>query len=1083
MKWLFLFAYTCSGFAGLVYQVCWTRLLTLYIGHGTAAASAVVAAFLGGLAVGAAGGGAVVSRLTARQSLITYAALEIGVVAAALIIPVELRALTPALAYAYSDGAPGVLFPVIRLLSCLLLIFVPALALGATFPLAIRWFASDSGSRARASSALYALNTTGAAVGAVLAGFVLIPRLGVWGTTLVGVAGSIVAAGSVLLLLRVERDGIGVVSVARTTLGPVRVGRYKRLIPSRKLLADTTEVPRTAKRARKATMPAVAVTGAPWLAAAVLGFSGFAALLHEIAWTRILTLVLGPTTYAFAATLAAVISGVAIGSGIGTWAVARTRQPALWLSVALLGGAVTAVLTYSFAGGPVPRLVAKHMAAAPDTFEQLLWQGGLLTTALILPTAACLGAAFPLAMAMADDSSESAAGLFGRVYAVNTLGAVLGSLAAGFILIPAFGLETTLKIVSACLIAAALLVLFVAVLSKAARVGGILASGAAALMMLFTPTWDRELLASGIYMYAPYVPEGLDVDALLKAGSLLYYREGAAGTVSVKRLTGTTTLAVDGKTDASNRGDMLTQTLVAHLPLLLHDAPRTVAIIGLGSGVTVGSALTHPVGQVDVLEISPEVVEASAHFEQENHSALADPRTNLIVGDGRSHLRLSRRQYDVIISEPSNPWIAGVAALFTREFFQSARDRLAPGGIICQWANVYNISDRDLRSIVATFQSVFPYATAWLVGRDDVLLIASDEPLDQRLRNISLHWSRSGVAADLRDVAVVEPFSLWSLFVAGPPELRRYGAGTQILTDDRMTLEFSAPRELHGRSAGENGAALTALLGPEGGPHVIRRARTSATARQWRHRGVMMSARDAHSDAYDDYVKALTLDAADGDALEGLVRTAAITNRGSDALSWIKTLMAGRTPTAGVLVARSKLLASIDAKEDALMTAREAALMQPPSITALEQLASLYADAGQTTPLDGVVGQLRELAPRGAATGYYAAVASFLRGDAEQAVRHAESAIAIDRKYAAVYDLIGAAFTTLGQADRARDAFMTSLRFNAHDSTAYANLGVLELRAGNYEAASDYFAEALWLEPDSPMAREGLNASLLPRRR
>ena len=228
-------------------------------------------------------------------------------------------------------------------------------------------------------------------------------------------------------------------------------------------------------------------------------------------------------------------------------------------------------------------------------------------------------------------------------------------------------------------------------------------------------------------MYAPYVPKDLDLETLLKAGTLLYYREGAAATVSVKRLTGTTTLAVDGKIDASNRGDMLTQKLVAHLPLLLHDNPREVGIIGLGSGVTAGRGAA-PSDRARRRDRDLAGSRRGVALSSRPRTATRSPirARNLIVGDGRSHLLLTDRSYDVIISEPSNPWIAGVAALFTREFFAAARARLAPGGIICQWANAYNISDADLRSIVATFRSVFPDGTVWLVGADDVLLVASD---------------------------------------------------------------------------------------------------------------------------------------------------------------------------------------------------------------------------------------------------------------------------------------------------------------------------------------------------------------------
>jgi spermidine synthase len=1044
VPWLFLLAYTASGLAGLVYEVTWTRLLTLHIGHTTAAASAVVAAFLGGLAAGAAAGGVLASRLSPRRSLQLYAGVEVGVALAALILPFELRALQPLLAWAYNDGAPGALFPAVRLLSCLLMVFIPAAALGASFPLAIRWFTSASADAARPSGMLYFLNTAGAAAGALLAGFFLIPAIGMSGAALVGIAASVLAAVSVLALLAMH-------------IGPPTQVNYPAARKSRK----------TARQHDAAAPPK------SWLAAVVLALSGFASLMHEIAWTRILALVLGPTIYAFAATLAAVIAGIAIGSGLGTSLVGRTKRPAAWLAVVLTGAAVTTSVTYSLAGRAIPALVARQMAATDDVFEQILQQGMPLTAALILPTAICLGAAFPLALAIARGPAEQAAERFGLVYALNTVGAVTGSLLAGFLFIPLFGLQNTLRVVSACLIAATVIVLVWGAVSRNGRIAGALASLAAVVVLAFSPPWDRELLASGAYLYAPYVPRNLDLEALLKAGTLLYYEEGAAATVTVKKLTGTTTLAVDGKTDASNRGDMLTQKLVAHLPLLLHERPREAVVIGLGSGVTLGAALTHPIARADVVEISPEVVEASSFFIQENHRALDDPRTNLIVGDGRSHLLLSRRKYDVIISEPSNPWIAGVAALFTREFFLAARERLAPGGLICQWANAYNISDADLRAIVATFLSVFPQGTAWLVGADDVLLVAGEGPLDQQLANIERHWARPGVADDLREVAALEPFALWSLYVGGPDELARYASGAPLLHDDTMRLEFSGPRELHGRRSGENGERLVALLGQADGPPLIRQAKASASAAAWRNRGAMMAKRDAYSLAYDDYLRALSLDPNDSAALDGLVRAAALTDRGSDALAWLKSF-SGETATPETLVAMSKLLAAIGASDDAVQTAARAVAMAPSNAAVIEQLATLSADAGDTSRLDQTVATLQRVAPDRAATQYFAAVAAFLRGRAEEAVQLARRAVEIDSTYAATYDLIGAAYARLGRVDDARQAFQASLRHDPHDSAAYTNLGLLELAAGNHDLAGRYFAEALWLDPESPAAREGL---------
>ena len=279
--------------------------------------------------------------------------------------------------------------------------------------------------------------------------------------------------------------------------------------------------------------------------------------------------------------------------------------------------------------------------------------------------------------------------------------------------------------------------------------------------------WDREWLAAGGYLYTRFVPSGVDRHAALTAGTLLYYREGATGTVSVKALTGDRSLSIDGKVDASTARDMLTQKMLAHLPLLLHPNPRQVGIVGLGSGVTLASALVHPIASVDVVEISPEVVERISVFRRRERRALDDPRTRLVRGDGRTHFSLTSRRYDVVISEPSNPWMAGVAALFTQEFFQTVRGRLAPGGIFCQWAHTYDVSDADLRSIVATFRAVFPDGTMWLAGDGDLLLVGSTAPLEPRLEDISTAWQRPGVGEDLRTVGMQEPFALLSLFVGG----------------------------------------------------------------------------------------------------------------------------------------------------------------------------------------------------------------------------------------------------------------------------------------------------------------------------
>jgi spermidine synthase len=624
------------------------------------------------------------------------------------------------------------------------------------------------------------------------------------------------------------------------------------------------------------------------------------------------------------------------------------------------------------------------------------------------------------------------------------------------------------------LIAGALVVCAAGRMSSRSRIAGFLSSIAAVGIVFSTPPWDRALLASGGYKYAPYVPKGLDLSTALRAGTLLYYREGPTGIVTVKQLTGNLSLGIDGKVDASTSADMLTQKMLAQLPLLLHGHARTLCIIGLGSGVTLASALVHPIAAADVLEISPEVVEASRFFSAVNRHALDDPRTRLIIGDGRSHLSLSNTRYDVIISEPSNPWMAGVATLFTREFFTAARDRLAPDGIICQWAHTYDISEADLRSVVRTFAAVFPEGTMWLVGDGDLLLVGSAAPLNTRLHNIADGWSVPAVAADLGSVSARDPFALLSMFVGGPTELEKYGDAAVPQTDDRLRLEFSGPRAVNATAAGTNTATLRNLLAEHELPGTIARARSTAGAAQWRDRGAMMLAAAAYDQAYESFVTASRLDPADPDALDGIVRAAVALHREGDAASVLTRLATANPTVAAPRIAISKLEGAAGAFSAAVAAAKDACRIAPNQAEPLDQLASLSADSGDAAELDLVVDQLRRLFPARASTRYYEAASKFLHGDLAAASTLAQQSIEKDPRRAASHNLLGAIQASLGQSEQARGAFRAALDLDARDSATYTNLGLLELSSGNGDKAAGLFAEALSIDPTSDAARQGL---------
>lgn len=1023
----------------------WTRLLALRLGHTTAAAATVVSAFMGGLALGALGAGIVAPRLNARRALHLYALAEALVVLSAVTLPWQIHLLTPLLRAAYGE-APGPAFAAVRVAACIGLLLVPTTALGASFPLAARARELMGGS----AGALYAANTCGAAIGAAAAGFLLLPALGISRTLGVGVAMTTVAT---VLALFVARHEGAAGSAPQSGIPATRPTRGRR--------ARTASPSRTPHERDPV-----------WLPPVVAAFTGVAGFVLEIAWTRVFALVAGPSAYAFSATLVCFIGGLALGSVAGA-ALARARgREGAALACTLGASALVAYVTAGLAGTTLPAWIAVDFAASTDGYLTALVRHVVWIGALMVPVAASLGCTFPLLLRMAARQPGRITAE-ARVYGLNTLGSVAGALATGFILLPTLGLEATLDAAVVVLAVAATVTALATQPTLAWRVLPPAIAVAALVAVPMRAPWNRMLLVSGAYKYGRYI-EASDVQAVLTAGTLRYYRDGAASTVAVRDLTGTRSLSIDGKVDASSDSDMATQKLLAHVPLLLHANPARVLVIGLGSGVTAGAALTHPVRAVDVVELSPEVVESSVHFVRENRHALEDPRTRVIVGDGRSHLMLSRAAYDVIVSEPSNPWMAGVAALFTREFFELARARLAPGGILCQWAHTYDISTEDLRSIAATFTSVFPQGTMWVVGEGDLLMVGASEPLVPALSALATNWARPGVADDLASVGVVEPFGLVSMLAGGPAQIARLAAGGTIQRDDRMALEYTGPRALNGSSREANTSLVAALQHQVRQRTEVAQLMQQAGAAEWRRRGTMMLRTRAFNAAYEDFDRALALSAGDVEAADGLARVAVAAGREQHAVGRLQQLADRHPSEPAPRVALARLLAATGRTEEAIRAAIDACRMTPPSVAALEQLAAIYADAGDADGLSAAVAELVRLFPDSRATAYYEGALAFLRGDLPSARGRAERAIARGDAGAPAHNLLGAIYATGGDPVRARESFARAVSLDPRDVSAYTNLATLEASQGHTDTARALFAEALTLDPRLDAARAGL---------
>ncbi len=784
-----------SGASGLIYQVVWSRALTLVFGSTTQGVATVLAAFMGGLALGSWLASRIGDRIAAP--LRAYGLMEGGIALLALCVLL----LMPALETVYRA-----LYPLLQLsLAGLTLVrFLLAAAfllptttlMGATLPILSAYFERRGSIEGQGASILYAVNTAGAVAGTAAAGFWLLPLLGMRMTTLLAASLNLIASlGALYLSRRVEEGGREI------------------LIPFADRLARDEGGAETARdplppQARAAAAAAIAV-------------SGTGALILEVSWTRTLSMILGSSTHAFTVMLTVFLIGLAAGSAVASRLLKRIRDPVgAFARVELATGVAVYAGVYIFP--ELPYLFLKLFRAAGDAPA---WFGAgrfaLAGSVMLVPTF-LLGAAFPLAVRCQRLGAEEAARPVGFLYAVNTLGAIIGSLAAGFLLVPSLGLRHT--VIVGALVNLSVGAFLLAVSPSGRRVLRYALAGFLVLLMpgllLGAPPWNPLVMTSGVFQYAPtYVDlfptrkEFLDYQA---AHQQLFYRDGLTTTVTVEkrpmRHDGRVwlVLTVNGKVDASSVGDMETQILLGQLPMLMAPDPRRVMVIGWGSGITVGSILTHGGAEsVRALEIEPAVVEASRFFQDHNNRPLDDPRASIEINDARHALLVDPGAYDVIVSEPSNPWLSGPSRLFTREFFLILRERLAPGGILCQWVQLYGLEVESYRTLLRTLDEVFDEVLVFKGSPGDTLVVAGTTPLRLDVSRIAERMQGPAVKADLLRAKVNSPASLFARFRVGGPAVGALVGPGPLNTDDNSLIEFAAARTLHVTSDFDNDRMLT----------------------------------------------------------------------------------------------------------------------------------------------------------------------------------------------------------------------------------------------------------------------------------
>lgn len=738
---LLLLAFFVSGLAALIFELAWTRLLLLSLGTTATAVGVVLGAFMGGMAIGSA---CSAHPLFARKNpILTVAALEALIGLYALLSPTLLAAIG------------GIAGQELRFFLALMSLLPATVAMGASLPILVRAFGHHR--VAIGLGQLYAANTAGAVLGPLLAVFWFFPSVGLTATIWVGAGLDFLVAASLVVA-------------------------YRRFVEE----APPEEAPE----------PVSADSSVPWPLLATVAISGASAMVYEVAWGRTLSMVYGSSVYGVSIMLSTFLLGITLGAFFATRFL-RGRPSGMANPLLRLAKVLIASATLAFASLLVARslpFVFLNFYSSIEGAEGTLFLSQFVIAAfLMLPPSAALGATLPLAASALPEGPVF--GRIARLYSWNLIGSATGAVTASVLLLASLGIEFSIR--SAAVISLAFAIVLVARASRFSAPTGAIAGSAILIILALDPSGARVMKSFGVYSgartYARY--DASQMRELVRSHELLFYRDGPTATVAVQQIERFRLLKINGKTDASNGpGDVATQLLLGHLPFLASDAKR-IAVIGWGSGMTVGAVLRHPVERVDAFEIEPAVIEASRFFEPGNGKPLEDDRVELILGDARNELRRGTEDYDLIISEPSNPWITGVSNLFTLDFFEIAAERLAPDGIFCQWFHLYGMSEDSTRSLIATFRQVFPHVVAF--QDRDLILIGARQPLKFSLQTLERFYRTPAIQESLTQAEMPYPSDVLASMTLDDDGSEAFSADAILNTDDNMLLELHAPRSLY----------------------------------------------------------------------------------------------------------------------------------------------------------------------------------------------------------------------------------------------------------------------------------------------
>jgi spermidine synthase len=1049
--WIY-FLFLFSGVASLIYQIVWVRMLTLVFGHTIYSVSIVLSAFMAGLGLGSYLWGRTIDKT--GKPLLVYGKIEILIGVSAAFLSVLLSNFSPIYAWLH-QLLPNFFFLIVALKTVLafLLVLIPTIFMGATLPVMCKYFATEDANLGQQVGYLYSINTLGAAAGCLFAGYFLIGFFGVLETALV-------AAGINLLI------------------GLVCIVAFKKAEPE---VTCGFGLPKPAFFSLQLDKE-----NNLWLTISFL--CGFTALAYEVVWTRLLVFGIGSTVYSFSLMLANFLFGITVGGLLIVPFFKRKINFRLLLSLFQFGIGLYLIFSLYQSNWILSSFIRPFIREPITDF----WINMRHASALMFVPTVLFGMSFPVLTYLVTKGSKDIGESLGAVYGMNTLGGIIGSIIAGYLLLPSLGSQQTL----ACLAMLNLL-------------SGILLFATSSLFTGFIRKGAAISLSCALFLFVLKMPNDLlkeiflrDTQGKVNPEQLIYLDEGLTTTVAVLK---------DDNGEYNSKGLILNginmsanlmnarkyMTLLSYIPILLTENPKDVLVICFGTGQTAGAAGAYPgINLVDVVDISPGVFKAGKFFKATNHNVINNPKVNKIIQDGRQHLLTTSTTYDVITAEPPPPNSAGSVNLYTREYYELTKQALKPGGIVSQWIPLHSQNETHVYQSFRTFYDSFPYVMAWYPVRKELILIGSNQPINLDFQGIEQRLQNSVINKTMSDIGFGTPYSFLGSIWFLKKDLKNLGSNQYVISDNNPSLEFflTDPRNFSGDGIIkiiESRSPFEDIWGEiTQSSYFLSKTQKVTFKKHWDNRlkadnaetnfkrGTELQGNGKNSEAIDHYKMAIKIKPDYPLAQNNLGIALVAEGKIEEAIAHYKIAIKIKPDYALAQNNLGAALSQIGKTGEAISHYKMAIELNPDNAKAQSNLGAVLVAEGKIEEAIAHYKMAIKLNPDFAQAHYNLGNALSAEGKNEEAIPHYKMAIKLKPDYANAHYNLGNALVAEEKNEKAISHYKMVIKISPDYAKAHNNIGIALVQAKMTEEAIGYFKEAIRIRPGFAAAQKNLKIAI-----